>query len=160
MFILLSTVCGCMLKSLKYDEPELVPYLSALGKVQKLRDSCGFTPLSNQADISLEGKSASYDAMLHIYQNNSSHTIAFKTDNDKYVWIGEQEVFTGPEKYETADGSFNETITLTYEKAPISGHRIDSLDIEYMGPDNLCRYPCAIPINDMKALIKTWSKFK
>jgi hypothetical protein len=151
---------SCMPQPVNYHDEELIPYLQAIKKVQKLRDSCGFTPVSVKAKISLEGKSESYDAMLHVYQNISSRTIAFKEDNGKYVWIGEQETFTGPKSYETVDGNFKETLTLNYETQNISGHRTDTLDVQYGGPDNLCSYPCAIPISDIKSLIKTWMQSK
>ncbi len=58
--------------------------------------------------------------MLHI-ASRTYRTIAFRRDGQGYRWIGEQETFTGPHKYTTVDGTFNEEIVLTYEVEHVSG---------------------------------------
>jgi len=47
--------------------------------------------------------------MLHI-TTKTYRTIAFRRTSAGYEWIGEQEVFQGPKRYKTVDGTFNEAI--------------------------------------------------
>ena len=68
--------------------------------------------------------------MLHI-TGKTYGTIAFRQTPDGYQWIGEQEVFQGPKRYKTADGRFNEAITLTYEIVHMSGYPLNRLNITY-----------------------------
>src|SRR5690349_4472130 len=101
----LLTSCGLTPREVKYEDNEVQPLWTAISKVP--RDTLGFTPIDKNADIRLEGKSIlfdkPYDIMLHIH-GTTSRTIAFKKiDNDKYIWIGEQEIFKGPKKYKTVD---------------------------------------------------------
>lgn len=130
--------------------------MQAISQVQHLRDSLGFSPISERAKITMEGSSKSYDAMLHIYQAISSRSIAFKKDGDGYIWIGEQEIFTGPRQYKTVDGIFNETITLNYDKEIISGYPVDTLSINYDGPDSLYTLSNILTKSKAQELIKKW----
>lgn len=61
-----------------------------------------------------------YDAMLHI-DGVTSRTVAFRRVGEAYKWIGEQETHTGPNTYTSVDGTFKESITVTYETEPVSG---------------------------------------
>jgi hypothetical protein len=154
--IVLANLCSCWLVPIKYHDKKLTPYLQAIAKVKHLRDSLGFTHISEKAKITLEGSSDNYDAMLHIYQSASSRTIAFKKDGDHYTWIGEQEIFTGPQKYETVDGTLNEELVLNYDKQPISGYPTNMLNINYNGPDSSYTSPRELSIPDAQAIIKKW----
>jgi hypothetical protein len=95
------------------------------------RSVMGFTFIKGDANIRIEWvhpkvdalfglESKDYDAMLHVF-GKTSRTVAFKRTGDGYEWIGEQETFEGPRKYGSVDGTFNETITVTYHRVPISG---------------------------------------
>ena len=64
--------------------------------------------------------------MLHIV-SKTYRTIAFRKDALAYRWIGEQETFSGPHKYTTVDGTFNEEIVLTYEVEHLSGVPLNRL---------------------------------
>jgi len=154
--IILVSFSGCRLAPVKYQDEKLKPFLKAIAQVKRLRDSLGFSPVSETAKITIEGSSASYDAMLHVYQNISSRTIAFKKYGGKYVWIGEQEIFTGPRKYKTVDGTFNETITFNYETQNISGYPINQLGVIYAGPDTAYTSPNSLSGLVAQALIKKW----
>lgn len=149
---------SCWLVPVNYHDKKLKPYLQAIAKVQSLRDSSGFTPILENAKITLEGRSDNYDAMLHIYQSISSRTIAFKKTGDTYSWIGEQETFTGPKRYTNADGTFNEELILSYDKQPISGNPLNQLTIQYNGPDSLYTRPQILLITDARAIIMQWKK--
>ena len=91
--------------------------------------------------------------MLHIY-GTISRTIAFDKKNEKYVWIGEQEIHTGPKKYTTPDGTFNETITLTFDTKPVTGVPLNKIDIVYNGPDSMLA--SKISLSDALRITKTW----
>ena len=99
------------------------------------RRAMGFTPISRDADVALEwGRRRPYDAMLHVYAK-TSRTVAFKRVGDGYEWIAEQETFEGPKKYTTVDGTFNEAITINYDRVPISGFPINTIAIVYRGEE-------------------------
>jgi hypothetical protein len=141
-----------------YNNAELKPLWKAMTEVN--RDSLGFTPIDENADISIENESIlfekPYDKMIHIY-GKTSRTIAFKKiDSEKYVWIGEQEIYTGPRKFETADGEQNEQITITYHKSPISGAPLNVIYINYFGPDEKLSQNQELKITDIKPFIENW----
>jgi hypothetical protein len=72
--------------------------------------------------------------MLHI-SGKTSRTMAFRKSLDGYNWIGEQEIFKGPNEYKTVDGTFKEQVCLTYEIEKISGFPQNRLNITYAGED-------------------------
>lgn len=95
----------------------------------------GFTPIARDADIRLEwARRRSYDAMLHVY-GKTSRTVGSKRTNNGYEWIGEQEIFEAPRKYHSVDGTFNETITINYDRVPISGFPINTIAVHYHGEE-------------------------
>ena len=126
--------CGLLPEKVNYHDKKIKPLLDAIAEIN--RDSLGFTKISENSDIKLEGASKTYDAMLHIYYN-TSRTIAFRKVNGKYKWIGEQESHTGPRKFDTPDGIFNEKITITYDKEVVSGFPTNKINILYYGPDSV-----------------------
>lgn len=154
--IMAITFSSCWLKPINYNDRELVPYLAAIAKAKQLRDSLGFSAVSEKAKITLEKNGDGYDAMLHVYQSISSRTIAFKRVGSGYIWIGEQEIFTGPRKFDTPDGELNETITLNYEVEPISGYPLNKLSLIYDGPDSSYTPPNVLSISESHKIIKRW----
>jgi hypothetical protein len=155
----LLTSCGLTPREVKYDDNEVQPLWTAISNVT--RDTLGFTPIDKNADIRLEGRSIlfdkPYDLMLHIY-GTTSRIIAFKKiDDDKFVWVGEQEIFKGPRKYKTVDGEFNEEIILTYDIEPISGHPLNQLSVDYNGPDEGLMTNRNLRLDDIRPMIKDWT---
>ena len=126
------SACWLAPQKVEISDERLKPFFSAIAKVD--RASMGFTPIPNDADIQLELSKGDYDAMLHIY-GRTSRTIAFRKVDSNYEWIGEQEIHTGPNKYTTVDGTFNEEIVVNHDLAPISGFPIGRTAIRYHGDD-------------------------
>jgi hypothetical protein len=93
--------------------------------------------------------------MLHITAR-TSRTIAFKKTATGFKWIGEQEIFQGPNKFETPDGTFNEDITLTYELEAISGYPTNRLNITYLGEDPRLAYRNDITLDEIKPILREW----
>jgi hypothetical protein len=159
--ILLNASCDIFPEKIEYDDAELKPYLKAIAQID--RKSMGFTEIEKDADISLERNSKSekgYDRMLHIY-GSTSRTVSFKLiENNDYEWIGEQEIFEGPNEFETLDGIFKENIILTYEKSPISGHKLNELNIEYRGENKLLTNKANLTIEKIKPFLKQWTSGK
>lgn len=150
--------CGLTPKKISLDDPELQPLLEAIKEVN--RDTLGFTEIDKDAEIRIEGGSGlfekPYHKMLHIY-GKTSRTIAFKKlGSGKYVWIGEQETFTGPVEYETVDGKMNEEIVITYDKILISGTPPNTLDIKYSGPKKVLSENYDLKLKDVKPFIEKW----
>jgi hypothetical protein len=154
----LFTNCGLFPEKVEYNDSELKPLLKAISEID--RKSMGFTEIEKEADIRIERNSKpekGYDKMLHIY-GSTSRTISFKLKDDKnYQWIGEQEIFEGPNKYETPDGIFNENIILTYEKSPISGHQLNKLNIEYRGENKLLTNKKNLIFENVRPILKEWT---
>lgn len=125
--------CGLLPQQVTYDDPEVQALLRARDAAGAER--YGFTPVPASAEIRIERTPhGGYDHMLHV-QAATSRTIAFRSTGEGYVWIGEQEIFEGPNEYTSADGISRERVTLNYELEPISGHRTKTLVIRYRGED-------------------------
>ena|SRR5690554_4739267 len=155
---LLLANCGYFPEKIKYNDKELKPLLKAVSKIN--RESMGFTEIEKDAQIRLERNSKNekgYDKMLHIY-GSTSRTISFKLkENNDYEWIGEQEIFEGPNEFKTPDGIFNENIILTYEKSPISGHQLNKLNIEYRGESKLLTNKENLTLENIRPILKEWT---
>ncbi len=149
--------CSLVPQKVNYHDEKMKPFLDAISLVN--RDSLGFTPISENSDIRIEGASESYVAMLHIY-HETSRTIAFRKAGARYVWIGEQEIHTGPRKYKTPDGTFNETITVNYDIEPLSGFPINRLVIQYNGPDSNLYAHESLELKDVLPIIGVWDELE
>jgi hypothetical protein len=117
--------------------------LDAMARVD--RRVMGFTPLERDANIRVEWvhrkfdsllgfTSKNYDVMLHV-SGKKSRTVAFRRSENGYEWIGEQETFEGPRKYDSVDGTFNEASIVNYDRVPISGFPINTIAILYRGEE-------------------------
>jgi hypothetical protein len=136
------------------DDPRIQPLLQAAATFDRI--AFGFTPLPQTADVRWESRPTErYDAMLHITAR-TSRTIAFKKAATGFKWIGEQEIFQGPNKFETPDGTFNEDITLTYELEAISGYPTNRLNITYLGEDPRLAYRNDITLDEIKPILREW----
>lgn len=93
--------------------------------------------------------------MLHI-DGKTSRTVAFKSVGSGYEWIGEQEIFEGPRKYRTVDGEFNESITINYDKVPISGFPVNQLSVSYSGEDQALVWPRQLSVEAVRPTLTRW----
>jgi hypothetical protein len=155
ILLLTATIaCNILPKKVTMSDPRIKPLLDAAGSFS--RTQFGFTPLPVKADVRWESRPrVGYDAMLHI-SSTTYRTIAFRRDATGFRWVGEQETFKGPHKYETVDGRFNEEIVLTYETEHISGAPLDQLYIAYHGDDPRLCWPRAMTLADAQAVLKQW----
>jgi hypothetical protein len=111
--ILLVSGCGIFPEKVSVADPRVQPLFKAAAAFD--RASYGFSPLPTNGNVYLETSSGSnYDAMLHLYEK-TSRTIAFRKKASGWIWIGEQESFTGPRMYKTVDGTFQEQVVLNFE---------------------------------------------
>ena len=150
------TSCGLRPESVSRNDPRLTPLFEAMSRVD--RASMGFTDVSTDASIRLEharwGKKP-YDAMLHVYAK-TSRTVAFRRSGRGYEWIGEQEIFKGPKRYTTPDGEFNEEIMLNFDKVSISGFPVNTLIVEYSGPDSTLAWPHKLSLGEARPILSRW----
>jgi len=131
--------CGLLPEKVSYNDPRVQTLIKSAESFN--RTACGFTPVSPDSDFRLEiSKFPQYDAMLHIYRPKESRTIAFRQTDTGYVWIGEQQLFFGPNQYEGADGLYFENICLNYDTEKISGFPLNELAVSYHGEDSLLKY--------------------
>jgi len=161
VIILLNVSCDIFPEKIEYNDAELKPYLKAIAQID--RKSMGFTEIEKDADIRLEQNSnpeKGYDRMLHIY-GSTSRTVSFKLiENNGYVWIGEQEIFEGPNEFKTPDGIFNENIILTYGKSAISGHQLNELNITYRGQNKFLTNKANLTLENLRPFLKEWTSGK
>ncbi len=126
------TGCGLIPEKVSYHDRRVQQLLKAANHASECRFA--FTPVTADSDIRLEKSSGRYDLMLHV-DGATSRTIAFRKDDDKIKWIGEQEIYTGPKQYKTVDGIFFEQICVTYDIETVSGYEVDRLHVTYSGED-------------------------
>jgi hypothetical protein len=156
LLLLLVALIGCSYvpHKVSVDDPAVQRLLKAAAAFD--RTSYGFTAIPQSTIVRLElGHRKNYDAMLHI-SARTSRTIAFRRSADGYRWTGDQEIFEGPKKYATPDGTFNEHICLTYEVEGISGFPINQLKITYEGEDPRLAFPRKLTLADIKPVLKQW----
>lgn len=92
--------------------------------------------------------------MLHFHGDETSRTIAFRKTTNGYRWIGEQEIFQGPNLYTNVDGVFHENITLNYDIESVSGFPTNKLSIEYWGETN--RYN--LTLAQVRPILAKWKE--
>lgn len=153
--LLILSGCGLLPERIKMDDPRLKELLAAAQQFD--RAQYGFTPIPTKGDVRLEIRSpgGAYDRMLHIY-GRTSRTIAFRKTADGFRWIHEQEVFEGPKKYTTVDGTFNESICLTYETERVAHYRLNQLNISYSGEDKRLTVSRELTLDDIRPILREW----
>jgi hypothetical protein len=142
------------------DNEEMLPFIAALNAID--RTSLGFTLVPANARVEIEHTvpPATYDVMLHIYAD-TSRTIAFKRKDDgSYVWVGEQEIHTGPNKYLSADGYFNEEVTITYDTVYLSGAPLNRVYITYRGDNAQLQWRDDITLEEIQPILEEWKNTK
>lgn len=146
--------CGLVPERVSRDDPRLRPMFEAMSRVD--RAAMGFTDVPGDAAIRLEQHhSDGYDAMLHIV-GRTSRTVAFRRTASGYEWVGEQETFRGPARYQTVDGEFNEEILLNFNKVPIAGFPVNALFVEYRGPNQALAWPNHLSLDQARPILARW----
>jgi hypothetical protein len=123
------------------------------------REKLGLPPLPSTAKVEVERSSRAgtpYDAMLHVYTQQQSRTIAFRRRGEELKWIHEQVTVYGPRQYTDADGTFTEHITLTYETSRVAHFRLNQLNVSYRGPDTNLSAKSDPTLADVKPLLDQW----
>lgn len=156
--VLLLATAGCNVipKTIDVNDARVQPLLKAAATFP--RESYGFTPLPKSGTVRLESRPTDqYDAMLHI-DSKTKRTIAFRKAASGFKWTGEQETFTGPHRYKTADGTLNETIVLTYELENVSGVPLNRLQISYEGDRQELQWPKELKLSDVSQELHDWAQ--
>jgi len=152
--VLLLDGCGLVPRRVAMDDPQVQLLIKAATSFDRV--SYGFSPIPQSADLFVEIRPTDkYDAMLHLAAK-TSRTIAFRKENNSYVWIGEQESFQGPRKYKSEDGVFNESISLTYETQKVSGYPLNHLNVTYIGEDPRLADRSSLTLSDVRPILKEW----
>ncbi len=161
---LLTAGCDLIPRKVEMSDPELQPMLKAAASFD--RAAFGFSPIPKKADVRLELRtglwlerwlvgSLPYDAMLHIYAK-TSRTIAFRKTDEGYRWIGEQEVFQGPQQFTNVDGTFYERVFLSYEVEEVAGYLTNVLRVSYFGEDPRLAHRHNLTLDDVNPILKEW----
>ncbi|MDQ6767207.1 MAG: hypothetical protein M3Z41_05315 [Candidatus Eremiobacteraeota bacterium] len=155
--VLALLVAGCgsaVPQRVLMNDDRVQPLLKAAATFDRTR--YGFTPIPQEATALLESvPNDGYDAMLHI-NSKTARTIAFRKTSTGYAWIGEQEVFRGPKRYTTPNGTFNEAISLTYEIANVAGVPPNQLNIAYYGQDPRLARVRTLTLKIIKPIVREW----
>jgi len=161
---LVTVNCGFTPERVSHDDPRITPMFDAMARVD--RRAMGFTPIERDASIHIEWihrtfdsllrlGSKNYDAMLHVY-GKTSRTVAFKRVRDGYEWIGEQETFEGPHRYDSVDGTFKEAVTITYERVRMSGFPTNTIAIDYRGEEPELARSRQLSLDDVRPWLRKW----
>jgi hypothetical protein len=149
---------------LHINDDYLKPLVRALN--QSPRDTLGFSPITLKDQIEIDGAVGEEDIWLHAYNDFSSHDIFFRLNNHAYMWVFEQENFTGPEKWVDSDAAtWQETIMLQYQIEDINGGPINDLMIDYIGHDqrliNESNYwYLSNDVNDIIPVLDEWRQWR
>jgi hypothetical protein len=136
------------------SDPRLAEF-SAMLSVD--RSALGLPALPSQVSFWVERASGgSYDVMLH-FNGKPQRTIAFGRVDGKLNWVHEQVIVEGPRQHTTADGTFAETLTFTYETAPVSGAALNRLNVSYDGPDFNLYMKGDLTAQDVQPLLDKWN---
>jgi hypothetical protein len=123
------------------------------------REKLGLPPLPATAKVEVERSSRAgtpYDAMLHVYAQQQSRTIAFRRRGEELKWIHEQVTVYGPRQFTEVDGTFTERVTLTYETSRVAHFRLNQLNVSYRGPDANLSAKSDPTLADVKPLLDQW----
>ncbi len=119
---------------LRIYDPVLLPLVIALN--ESPRDRIGFSPITSEDRIEINGNLGEDDIWFYSYTDFSSHSILFRLIDDEYVWVHEQEIIRGLETWEDHDGArWEENILLQYQTEDINGGPINDLMVDYSGHD-------------------------
>ena len=147
--------CGYFPEHVKSDDPRVVELLAAANAFD--RSSRGFSPIDPKADLRLEWRPhADYDAMLHIYDHRTEHTIAFRRGPAGFEWMREQEIFRGPREYETPDGKYREQIAITCSTPGPSTTAGDLVYVSFDGDDPRLKWPLEPTLADVRPILEEW----
>lgn len=120
------------------------------------RAALGLPPLPQQLSFRVERTGGGpYDVMLH-FAGEPQRTIAFRRIDGSLKWVHEQVIVKGPRMHTTPDGTFPETLTLTYETSPVSGAELNRLNVLYTGPDLKLYTKTDLTASDVQPLLDSW----
>jgi hypothetical protein len=140
------------------DAEAVRPFVAAMNEVD--RASLGFSEIPPDATVQTEYATLTalgYDVMLHVYAD-TSRTISFERDDGSYKWIGEQEIYTGPGEYESADGLFDEQISITYNTVETFGAPLplNTVHVHYVGDDPRLWSKSNLTLEDVAPILEEW----
>lgn len=157
--VLLGVGCGRVKELLPVqvtpDDPRVAELLAVVAASN--HTTLGFTPITTNGNFRLEiaRRGGAYDRMLHIY-GKTSRTIAFKQAGAGWRWTHEQEIFEGPHDYTTVDGTFKESICLTYETERLAAANTNRLNVSYSGDDTQLAWPRELTLADALPVLAAW----
>lgn len=137
------------------DDEELLPF-AAMYEID--RESLCLTEMDRDSKVEIERdyrRSYGYDVMLHIHNDSVHRTVAFVWEDNRYVWIGEQELHYSGRTLMTPDGEIPEYISVTYhEREYGAGSEITGLIIHYNGVDE--SIPAILTCEQAAPYLKEW----
>lgn len=120
------------------------------------RAALGLPALPSQLSFWVErADGRAYDVMLH-FDDKPLRTIAFRRVGGKLKWVHEQVIVEGPRRHTTPDGTFPESLTFTYETAPVSGATLNRLNVSYDGPDMDLYMKSDLGAKDVQPMLDRW----
>ncbi len=147
--------CGWLPEKMAADDPRVAELLAVVAAAN--HTALGFTPINTNSQFHLEiaGRRGAYDRMLHIY-GKTSRTLAFRQSPGGWRWTHEQETFEGPREHTTVDGTFKESICLTFETERVAAAQINRLEINYSGNDAQLAWPRELLLADVLPVLVAW----
>lgn len=157
--LLLGVGCGRVKEllplQLSPDDPRVTELLAVVAASN--HTTMGFTPIGTNGTFRLETprRGGAYDRMLHI-DGKTSRTLAFRQAGTGWRWTHEQEILEGPRDYTTVDGTFKESICLTFETERVAALHANRLNISYSGDDTQLAWPRELALPDVLPVLAAW----
>jgi hypothetical protein len=150
----LTATADAPLKFLASD-PRMQPFTAALNVADRAR--FGFTPIPPSARVEVRSGLGSprVDVIVIVYAE-SMHTIFLRREGLGYVWLGENETFTGPHVMATDIGDFTEQIQIVYNTPSLSGKPEPTYVILYRGEDPRLTEPDPLTLVDIAPVLAEW----
>ena len=158
--LLTVVIVGCTSNNMYSLNDPALSYFKSMYEIE--REQFCLTEIDKTSVAQIEESSvqtAGYDVMLHLYANLTSRHIAFIKENNRYVWIGEQEIDYSGRTFLTPDGWVEEHITISYFKHKITGAKAGS-EILYTGDYQYVDFSGEPTCEQALFYIKEWSKHK
>jgi hypothetical protein len=148
----------CSTPFLRMNDKRFAAFWDALSKID--RNALGFTPISPEARVEYEGTIGETDVMLHVY-DDTSRSLTFKKVGDAYLWVHEQEIHEGKDKWTDYDGAlWVESITIEYQTENINGIPLNTLWIHYIGRETMRSSLDGLTLKDLQPIIEEWRSWR
>lgn len=143
---------------LAFSDPELIPF-KCMHDID--RPALGLRPLPMEAKVRIrrlvgqEAQTEKYDAVVNIWDGFMLQSAFFRLVGNKFEWIGEREMYYGPNRVKLERGVATENITINYFVEPIANEQ-KGYSVKYFGPDQQLASKQPLTLDDVRPELARW----